>query len=336
MPRPARARARAEPDVAEPGEPLEVRVDEEHRHRDRPEPADDRIELADGDQEDGEAAALNASTWCGVSIPLGSSRAAVRGFCASSSASISRFSAIARVRAPTIASVTQSMSLHPAVADREKRPTYANGSANTVCSIGRATPGGAVAEPPSAQSRLPMRRLAVAGRRARARVRSADGDGEAVPAASRRTREVHDQRAPRNPATPREKRVRRPRESVGANRLGDPGGCAVETVRVASGVTSRGAKPYLPLSERATRRAASSATAAEIVSGLVRYDPPHDVEPLVSQQLLEHGAARILPLAGVHAIRDRQDRGLQISSFVFSTSRTSPICISLSIAFAMS
>ena len=59
----------------------------------------------------------------------------MRGLRASISASIRRFSAIARLRAPTIASVTQ-----PSVAadgtspiDR-MAPTKANGSAKTVCS----------------------------------------------------------------------------------------------------------------------------------------------------------------------------------------------------------
>src|SRR5262249_34852946 len=43
---------RAEPEVAEPGDPLEVRVDDEADDRDRPEPADDRIELPDGREEE--------------------------------------------------------------------------------------------------------------------------------------------------------------------------------------------------------------------------------------------------------------------------------------------
>ena len=45
---------RAQPEVAEPGRPLQVRVDHEGRDRDRPEPAHDGVELPDGDQEDHE------------------------------------------------------------------------------------------------------------------------------------------------------------------------------------------------------------------------------------------------------------------------------------------
>ena len=40
----------AEPEVAQPCEALEVRVDDEHRDGDRPEPPDDRVELEDGDE----------------------------------------------------------------------------------------------------------------------------------------------------------------------------------------------------------------------------------------------------------------------------------------------
>jgi hypothetical protein len=38
--------------MAEPGEALEVRVDEEHRDRYRPEPANDGVELEDGHEKD--------------------------------------------------------------------------------------------------------------------------------------------------------------------------------------------------------------------------------------------------------------------------------------------
>ena len=48
--------AGAEPDVAEPRDPLQVRVRDEHRDRNRPQPADDRRELRDGQEEDDVAA----------------------------------------------------------------------------------------------------------------------------------------------------------------------------------------------------------------------------------------------------------------------------------------
>src|SRR5262249_9238216 len=44
----------AEPEVTEPRKPLQVRVDDEADHRDRPEPAHDRIELEDRHEEDGQ------------------------------------------------------------------------------------------------------------------------------------------------------------------------------------------------------------------------------------------------------------------------------------------
>ena len=47
---------RAEPEVAEPGDPLEVRVDDETDDRDRPEPAHDRVELPDGGEKERERA----------------------------------------------------------------------------------------------------------------------------------------------------------------------------------------------------------------------------------------------------------------------------------------
>jgi hypothetical protein len=61
-----------------------------------------------------------------------------------------------------------------------------------------------------------------------------------------------------------------------------------------------------------------------------------DVVALSRQELGEKLAALVVPLAGGDAIRDRQDGGLQTGSFVFSTSATSLIVISESIAFAMS
>ena len=59
----------------------------------------------------------------------------MRGLRASISASISRFSAIARLRAPTIASVTQTTCERLGMPSTARiAPTKANGSANTVCS----------------------------------------------------------------------------------------------------------------------------------------------------------------------------------------------------------
>ena len=101
---------RAEPEVAEPGPALQVRVDHEAGDRDRPEPVDERVELEDRHEEDGERRDAEEHHLRGESRPLGSSRRAVRGLRASSPASISRLSPIASERAPTIATVIQSRS----------------------------------------------------------------------------------------------------------------------------------------------------------------------------------------------------------------------------------
>ena len=63
-----------------------------------------------------------------MSAPAGSSRIAVRGFLASISASTSRLSPIASVRAPTIATVIQASGPIPGQPSTESSaPTYANG-----------------------------------------------------------------------------------------------------------------------------------------------------------------------------------------------------------------
>jgi hypothetical protein len=61
-----------------------------------------------------------------------------------------------------------------------------------------------------------------------------------------------------------------------------------------------------------------------------------DVVPLRLEQPDEERAALVFPVAGGNAVRDRDDRRLQTGSFVFSTSVTSEMDMSLSIAFAMS
>ena len=100
--------------MAEPREPLQVRVDDEHRDRDRPQPAHDRVELRDGEEKHGERRHAQREHLARESARRSAARAlAVRGFRASSSASTSRFSAIASVRAPTIATVTQTMFASP-------------------------------------------------------------------------------------------------------------------------------------------------------------------------------------------------------------------------------
>ena len=104
------AEAGAEPEVAEPRDALQVRVDDEHHDRDRPQPADDRLELEHRDEVDERARARTAPRPARARARRpGAPASAVRGFRASISASTSRFSPIASVRAPTIATVTQAI-----------------------------------------------------------------------------------------------------------------------------------------------------------------------------------------------------------------------------------
>ena len=70
--------------------------------------------------------------------------------------------------------------------------------------------------------------------------------------------------------------------------------------------------------------------------GVVRDDTTLHLEAVLSQQLVEGVPASILPLASVNSVGDGEHGGLHAGSFVFSTSVSPVISISLSIAFAMS
>jgi hypothetical protein len=70
---------------------------------------------------------------------------------------------------------------------------------------------------------------------------------------------------------------------------------------------------------------------------LVGNDPALDLVALGPQELVERVSAAVLARTCHDAVRHRQHSRLQLTrSFVFSTSRTSAIRISLSTAFAMS
>ena len=123
--------------MAEPREALQVRVDDETDKRDRPQPADDRVELEARDQVHARVRARRTqSPATRESMPAGSSRPAVRGLRASISASINLLSPIASERAPTIARVIHKRSCPDGTSCTARNaPMYANGSAKTVCSI---------------------------------------------------------------------------------------------------------------------------------------------------------------------------------------------------------
>ena len=125
-------------------------------------------------------------------IPAGSSRVAVRGLRASSCASISRFRPIASDRAPTMATVIHSRSWADGTPfTASSAPTYANGSANSVCSIftSRAKRAGRTATALLTSAGVPSLRRTGAATRARApsgSPRSRRGSRPASPEGSRR------------------------------------------------------------------------------------------------------------------------------------------------------
>jgi hypothetical protein len=68
----------------------------------------------------------------------------------------------------------------------------------------------------------------------------------------------------------------------------------------------------------------------------VRDDAVRDVVAVALEQLDQQAAALVVALACGDAVGDGEDGRPQTGSFVFATSATSRITISLSIAFAMS
>ena len=115
-----------------------------------------------------------------------------------------------------------------------------------------------------------------------------------------------------------------------------PGASRSSTLAVASGVTSRGPSPVPPVVRTSLASPASSSIASAIASRSSGTTRRTTSKPSAAQQLLEQVAARVLALAHVDAVGDRQHRRLHAGSFVFSTSRTSESSIPSSTAFAMS
>jgi hypothetical protein len=162
-------------------------------------------------------------------------------------------------------------------------------------------------------------------------------DGVAVAAAAGRAREVDDERAPGDPGGPaREQPVRRLRDRVGAEGLGDAGRLTVEHVAGRLRRDVAWGEPGAARREDQPRGRRELAQRFGDLLPLVRDDAPLDLVPVARQQLRQQVAAPVLGLAARDAVADRQDGSLQTVSFVFSTSETSPIVIALSIAFAMS
>ena len=118
---------------------------------------------------------------------------------------------------------------------------------------------------------------------------------------------------------------------------GIPGASRSSTDCVASGVTSRSARPVPPVvSTSSAPRGELDDRPRDLVL-LVGHEPAQDGEPVGAQELLERGAASVLGFAARDPVGDREDgRPHARSPFVFSTRVISEITIPLSIAFAMS
>ena len=293
-----------------------------------------------------------------MSRPAGSSRPAVRGLRASISASISRFSAIASDRAPTIATVIQTRSCALGTASTARNaPTYANGSAKTVCSIltseaKRRGSGPALtasrsgvgkAAPALLGSGEPTLRSAgdptASRRRAACSAWSSAGWSTAKPSrhAAGRAGQVDDERRPADTGDPaREQAVRRLRDRVGADRLGDPRRRTIEHLhrRLRGDVARTEARSARGEHDLGVVRQGNDRVGDRVA--LVRHDPPLDLEPLDGRS-----SSRRSPLVSSRVPSETPSETVSTAaltpcSFVFSTSRTPSTTISLSIAFAMS
>ena len=105
-----------------------------------------------------------------------------------------------------------------------------------------------------------------------------------------------------------------------------PGAPRSSTLAVASGVTSRGAKPGAAGRQHDRRLAGELLDRAGDRVALVRHDPADDLEPLGLEQLLRgQSPLRSSLVPRGHAVRDGQDSRVHTGSFVFSTRCTSSI-----------
>ena len=285
--------------MAEPREALEIRVDHETCDRDRPQPADDRVELEAREEVQRERQRAERRHLHARERPRGSSRPAVRGLRASISASMSRFSPIAS---------------EPRADHRERDPEQVVCRRHVVDGQERADVRERQREDRvlDLDERGEAPRVATSALRSRLHVlRGIAGDQlECVRRAPARSRSKPSRQPPGEPG--------RFTTSVAATDAGDararaaraassrshrraapprcPGTSRSSTDSVASGVTSRGARPVPPVVSTRLRRAASSRSAAAICVALVGHDPTLDLVALRLQQL-DRAASRSRPRA---------------------------------------
>lgn len=129
-----------------------------------------------------------------------------------------------------------------------------------------------------------------------------------------------------------------PRDGIRANPFGQPGRLSVEHAPRGLGcdVPRSEARASCCQNEQRSSLVDEAPDSRGDLSGIIGDDDSSNVESLRTEELVEHIAARILPHACMDAVGHGQDRCVHTGSFVFSTSSTSPITMSLSTAFAMS
>jgi hypothetical protein len=189
----------------------------------------------------------------------------------------------------------------------------------------------------SAASCLPVRGRVALEQRDRVRQRRAQ-HLEAVPAASRRAGQVHDEGpAAHARESTRQQGMRRLRERVGADRLRDARRHALEHVAGRFGRHVAGGEAGAARGQDDRRLFGQLGDRLGDGVAVVGNDPALDLVALGREQPCEHIAALVLTRSLGNAVRDRQHgRPHSTGSFVFSTSRTSESSIEESIALAMS
>jgi hypothetical protein len=159
-------------------------------------------------------------------------------------------------------------------------------------------------------------------------------DHVAVATTARGSRQIDDERRADDACdAAREQAVRRLRDRVRAQRFRDTGGFALDDVARRLGRDVARRDPRASRRQDELRLGGERPERSRDLLALVRDRAPYDVEPVRLEQLLEQVAAPVVARSGDRRVGNRQDGRPQ---FVFSSSRTSPITISLSIALAMS
>lgn len=162
-------------------------------------------------------------------------------------------------------------------------------------------------------------------------------EAESVTATARRARKVeHDRRSAHAGDPPRQQTVWSPAESVGANRLREPGYLTLDHGRCRLGRDIPRCHTGPARGDHELGLVGELLDRSGDLAPVVGHDAPRHLVAVALEQLLEQRAALVGALATGNAVRDRQDGGSQTSSFVFSMRRTSVRVMESSTALAMS